>query len=396
MKKITILFGILSIATGAFAQSIDFSKQSWEKVLAEAQSSNKNIFVDAYTTWCVPCKKMDKYVFTKPNVATFYNEYFISIQMDMEKGEGATFAKKYDVKAFPTLLYFSPDGELLHRVAGYKNSDEFLEVGITALNPKLRLGTMTKKYLQGERSPDFLRKYAYACKAALDYKYRDVAEVYLNTQKEWSSPENIQFIFDFTENTRSRYFNYMIENRTLFEKQLGSGAVFNKVQSIIQTRLDLMLNQKKENVAELKGIEELFQKVYKEDAVVKYAAFRMTYYRTRGDRGGFAEAAVDYVENMQGITADELNSTARIFAEVIEDEKMLENAVSWSKRAIEIEARYTNYYTLAALYYKLGENRKAKKAAKKAIKVATKNNEDAQVVKDLLNQIKSGKEFGAS
>ncbi|MGB1121792.1 MAG: hypothetical protein ACPG3Z_07335, partial [Saprospiraceae bacterium] len=220
--------------------------------------------------------------------------------------------------------------------------------------------------------------------------------MYLNTQKEWSSPENIQFIFDFTENTRSRYFNYMIENRTLFEKQLGSGAVFNKVQSIIQTRLDLMLNQKKENVAELKGIEELFQKVYKEDAVVKYAAFRMTYYRTRGDRGGFAEAAVDYVENMQGITADELNSTARIFAEVIEDEKMLENAVSWSKRAIEIEARYTNYYTLAALYYKLGENRKAKKAAKKAIKVATKNNEDAQVVKDLLNQIKSGKEFGAS
>lgn len=393
MKKITILFGILLMAASTFGQSIDFSKKSWEKVLAEAKTTNKNIFVDAYTTWCAPCKKMDKYVFTKPDVAAFYNDNFISIKMDMEKGKGPAFAEKYAVKAFPTFLYFSPEGELLHRVAGYKDANEFLEVGATALNPKLRLGTMTEKYLQGERSPEFLRSYAYASKAAADYKYRDIAEMYLNTQNEWSTPENIQFIYDFTENTRSRHFNYMIENRELFEKQLGSGNVFNKVQSIVQGRLDLIMNQKSRNAEELKSVSKLFEKVYKEEAVVKYAAFRMTYYRTQGDRDGFAEAAVDYVENVQNITADELNSIARTFAEVIDDKAMLEKAVSWSKRAIEMENIYTNYYTLAALYYKLDKKGKAKKAAKKAIKVAKKNGEDAKVVEDLMKQIKSGKKF---
>lgn len=395
MKKITILFGILLIAASTFAQSIDFSKKSWDKVLVEAKSSNKNIFVDAYTTWCAPCKKMDKYVFTKSEVGTFYNDNFISVKMDMEKGNGPTFAKKHGVKAFPTLLYFSPEGELLHRVAGFKDANDFINVGETALNPKLRLGTMTEKYLQGERSPIFLRNYAYANKAAADYKYRDIAEMYLNTQNDWSSAENIQFIYDFTENTRSRHFNYMIENRELFEKQLGSGNVFNKVQSIVQARLDLIMNQKSNNAEELKPVNKLFEKVYKGEAIVKFAAFRMTYYRTQGNRDGFAEATVDYVENVKNITADELNSIARTFAEVIEDKAMLEKAVNWSKRAIEMENVHSNHYTLAALYYKLGKKGKAKKTAKKAIKVANKNGEDAAVVNDLLKEIKSRKKFGA-
>lgn len=393
MKKITTLLGILLVVSSTFAQSINFSEKSWDKVLQEAQSSNKNIFVDAYTTWCAPCKKMDKYVFTKPDVSTFYNDNFISIKMDMEKGEGKVFAAKHDVKAFPTLLYFSPEGELLHRAVGFKDASALIKVGKTALNPKLRLGAMTDKYLQGERSPGFLKNYAYASKAAGDFKYRDIAEMYLETQNEWSTAENIQFIFDFTENTRSRHFNYMIENRELFEKQLGVGNVFNKVQSIVQARLDLIMNQKSRDIEELKSAKMLFEKVYKEESIVKFAAFRMTYYRTEGNRDGFAEAAVDYVENVKGITADELNSIARTFAEVIEDKAMLEKAISWSKRAIEMESIFTNYYTLAALYYKIDKIYKAKQTAKKSIKIANKSGKDAAVVEDLLKEIKSGKKF---
>jgi thioredoxin-related protein len=392
MKKTTILLGILFIATGIFAQSINFTKKSWEETLAEAKAANQNIFVDAYTTWCAPCKKMDKYVFTKPNVSEFYNENFINIQLDMEGEEGKDFAANYEVRAFPTFLYFSSEGELLHRIAGYKDADAFVETGKSALDPARRLGSLTKKYLEGDRSPEFLKNYAYASKAAADIKYPQIAEAYLSTQNEWSSPENMAFIFDFTENTRSRHFNYMIENREMFEQQFGSGPVFNKVQSIVQDRLDLVMNQKGRDVnKELIEADKLFQKVYKEEATVKFAAFRMSYYRTQGDRDGFAQAAVDYVENMRNITADELNSIARTFAEVIDDKAMLQKAVEWSKRAIEMEDFYTNHYTLSVLYYKLGKKRKAKKIAKKAIRLAKKEGEDPTIVEDLLKQIKTKK-----
>jgi thioredoxin-related protein len=392
MKKITILLGILFIATGIFAQSIIFTDKSWEETLAEAKATNQNIFVDAYTTWCAPCKKMDKYVFTKPEVAKFYTENFISIKLDMEAEEGKNFAAKYQVQAFPTFLYFSPEGELLHRIAGYKEAADFIAVGTLALDPARRLGALTKKYLAGDRSPEFLRDHAYASKAAADVKYPQIAEAYLNTQNEWSSYENMKFIFDFTENTRSRHFNYMIENRELFEKEFGNGPVFNKVQSIVQGRLDLIMNGKGTDTKnELVEADKLFQKVYKEEAILKFAAFRMSYYRTQGDRDGFAQAAVDYVENIRNITADELNSIARTFAEVIDDKVMLQKAVEWSKRAIEMEDLYTNHYTLSALYYKLGKKSKAKRIAKKAIRLAKKEGEDPAHVEDLLKQIKTKK-----
>ena len=46
------------------------------------------IFLDAYASWCGPCKMLQKNVFTKKAVGDFYNSKFINVKMDMEKGEG--------------------------------------------------------------------------------------------------------------------------------------------------------------------------------------------------------------------------------------------------------------------------------------------------------------------
>ncbi len=392
MKKITILLGACLMVANVFAQGINFFEGTWEEALTAAKTENKSIFVDTYTDWCAPCKKMSKYVFTKSQVGKFYNQAFINVKLNMEKGEGVKFAKTYNVRAYPTLLYFSPEGELVHRTAGFRDADKFLALGKDALNPNKGLSTLTKKYAAGDRSPAFLKNYAYAAKSAVDPKYPQIAEEYLKTQNSWSSTENMQFIFDFTESTHSRQFNYMVENRELFEKALGKGKMFGKIQSVVQSRLDLIMNQKSAT-NEIQEVGLLFGKVYKGEALVKFAAFKMTYYRTQGDRNGFAEAAVDYVDNMRNITADELNSIARTFAEVIEDKVMLEKAVDWTKRAIDMESDFMYHYTLGALYYKLDKKWKGKRATKKAIKIGKKADEDIAPVEALLKQIKSGKKY---
>ncbi len=392
MKRITILLVAFLMVSNVFAQGITFFEGTWDEALATAKEENKSIFVDTYTDWCAPCKKMSKYVFTKQEVGNFYNKQFINVKLDMEKGEGVSFAKRYDVRAYPTLLYFSPEGELVHRTAGFRDTDKFLALGKEALDPNKRLSTLTKKYAEGERAPEFLRNYAYASKSAIDSKYPKIAEEYLKTQNEWSSAENMQFIFDFTESTHSRQFNYMVENRALFEKALGKGKMFGKIQSIVQTRLDLIMNQKSAT-NEIQEVGQLFDKVYKGEALVKFAAFKMTYYRTQGDRDGFAEAAVDYVDNMKNITADELNSIARTFAEVIDDKVMLAKAIDWTKRAIDMENDFTYHYTLGALYYKLDKKWKAKRTIKKAIKIGKKADEDTAPVEELMKQVKSGKKY---
>ena len=63
---------------------IKFEKDNWENTLAKAKAENKIVFVDAYTTWCGPCKKMDANTFPDKKVGDFYNKNFINQLMIWE------------------------------------------------------------------------------------------------------------------------------------------------------------------------------------------------------------------------------------------------------------------------------------------------------------------------
>ena len=76
-----ILFALLLITSFNQIQAggIDFFHGSWEEALEQAKSQDKLIFVDAYTTWCGPCKKMARNVFTDASVGEFYNKKIVPI-----------------------------------------------------------------------------------------------------------------------------------------------------------------------------------------------------------------------------------------------------------------------------------------------------------------------------
>src|SRR5688500_2761792 len=57
---------------------------SWQEVIKKAKEEGKSIFVDCYTTWCLPCKKMDKEVFSDEQVAQFFNSKFICYKLQMD------------------------------------------------------------------------------------------------------------------------------------------------------------------------------------------------------------------------------------------------------------------------------------------------------------------------
>ena len=104
--KTNSLLTFLFICFGSlvFGQGMQFETGSFEEIKAKAKKENKLIFLDAYTTWCGPCKWMAKTVFTNDTVAQYYNANFINAKIDMEKGEGIELAKKYAVRCYPNLL----------------------------------------------------------------------------------------------------------------------------------------------------------------------------------------------------------------------------------------------------------------------------------------------------
>lgn len=129
----TILF--LTLLSPVFGQEqIDFFRGTYQEAMAMSKAENKPIFVDAYAVWCGPCKWMDANTFKNAEVAAYYNSNFINLKLDAEKGNGAEFAGKYRVTAYPTLYFLRADGSVIKKVMGALPPDVFIGEGKAALD----------------------------------------------------------------------------------------------------------------------------------------------------------------------------------------------------------------------------------------------------------------------
>ena len=108
---------------------IRFTEAAWKDVLKKAKAEKKVIFLDAYASWCGPCKLLQKNVFTKKAVGDFYNSKFINVKMDMEKGEGPALAQVYPLEAYPTLMYIDGNGKILKKVLGLQTPEDLIAIG---------------------------------------------------------------------------------------------------------------------------------------------------------------------------------------------------------------------------------------------------------------------------
>lgn len=107
---------------------IQFTESSFAELLKLAKKEKKNIFFDAYASWCGPCKLLKKDVFTQVQVGKFFNKNFINVAMDMEKGEGVELSKKFKITAYPTLLFINHKGEVIGSALGYHKAEELIKV----------------------------------------------------------------------------------------------------------------------------------------------------------------------------------------------------------------------------------------------------------------------------
>lgn len=109
---------------------IKFEQMPLEEAMKLAKSTGKIIFIDAYTEWCGPCKRMAATTFMDEGVAKLFNGKFINLKIEMEKSvDGPNVAKMYGVRAYPTLLFIDGDGKLKKSVVGLQTADQLSAIG---------------------------------------------------------------------------------------------------------------------------------------------------------------------------------------------------------------------------------------------------------------------------
>ena len=118
---------------------IQFVEANWANAIAEAKKQKKMIFIDAYTSWCGPCRMLKQNTFTDKVAGDYFNKHFINIALDMEKGDGLAFAQKYQVAAYPTLFIMDAEEKSVTTSEGYINPAQLIEFGKYVINkvPKI-------------------------------------------------------------------------------------------------------------------------------------------------------------------------------------------------------------------------------------------------------------------
>jgi len=441
MKKQLIIISALLFSLSGFSQGIEFEHGTWKEVLQKAQQSNKPIFIDVYTSWCGPCKKMSKDIFPLTEVGKVYNANFICYQIDAEKGDGIEIAKKYEVKAYPTYLFLKNDGTLFSRSVGSMEVEKFIAISKTALtemNDPKSIAMWEKEYVEKKNDPAFLLDYMNK-RSKLGKSNNQLFDEYLKSiPEERRTSDTIVELYKKEE----RYLN--VNSLAYKNLQKYQDKFVSKIYGLVYVYLaDGVMNSIKE-AAKLKDSQLLTTTIQAYDLLSPYLKslkskneLYMEYYKQVGDSEKYMKYATDFCNNqLMKISKDSIDKKDLIFAEIIEkqiksgalakldstqlsqlkeqtlhterdrislnlnniawevfekvsNKNALQDALRWSGRSLELSPNNALWLdTYANLLYKLGQEEKAITKEEEALHYADKNS--AKGLSETLRKMKVG------
>jgi thioredoxin-related protein len=100
-------------------------QNNFADMIAIAKKEKKPILTVFSATWCKPCQKLKKEVFSSPGFKKVADETLL-LYIEQTDPKGMEYCKKNKIRAFPTVKLFSSGGALLETTSPKRTSEEFL------------------------------------------------------------------------------------------------------------------------------------------------------------------------------------------------------------------------------------------------------------------------------
>ncbi|MCW3463799.1 thioredoxin family protein [Chitinophaga nivalis] len=375
VRMMNICF-FLGAAIAANAQEktagIVFRQDAFAAVLAESGRTGKPVFIDCYTSWCSPCKWMEKNVFVNDTAAAFYNAKFINYKIDMEKGEGPALRQRYGVQVFPTYLFLNAKGELIHKATSRMEMPEFVEEGKKALDPARSFVALEKAFREGNRSNEVLLSYALALQKTDRNKGDSVSSLLMAqlTDADLKTPLGWQAIQAFAWSEEDRLGKYFLANVADYTKNYGRPAVA-KIEERLQSTALYALMRKKDSTAFFARLAPWQQSA---DPALQKKALMMEadYYLGIGDAKNFIRVTDKGLKGWLQKDDVSLSFIARRCQYLGEGNRLLmQQAYRLAKQAVVVAPReYSNQSTLAKVCQDMGNREEALEAAEAAYQLS--------------------------
>jgi thiol-disulfide isomerase/thioredoxin len=431
------------------------SDLSWNLIKAKAKEEHKEIFVDCYTTWCGPCKYMSNTIFKDKNVGDYFNSHFInlSVQMDVTANDNqatrdwysdaATMAKSYNISVYPTYLFFSAEGDIIHRFSGATaKGEEFISKAMDAFDTSKQYYTLMNQWRAHKfDSAYLLRALTFACNESDNKNAADIGEAYEECIKERFTKENIKIILScgLVQNSSDKWFRFLVDNSSkineIMENERGkkmfvewsigqlifkdevisldfkedskldwkiivsdirnkyptiayqlTPLIENYFRNYIGLEINRLANKDGQVNADWSKIWDKLQMKYPEyDFEKVYLKKKADYFAAKMLWGECSNATYNLLRKYGGqIGSRDLDNLAWDYIFMHCNNKMiLEETLKWMKLSIEKEpGEEHNLDTYANLLYKIGNKKDAISWEKRAIDAGIKNNADVEDLND--------------
>lgn len=379
MKKY-ILMAVLTLVSAAtlLAQGIEFNHDSWSEIKAQAKKENKLIFLDFYTVWCAPCKKMAKEVFPLPEAGDFYNKHFINVKVDAEKGEGIVLAKEYRPSGYPTLVFTDADGKQLYRTTGAENARELIKHAEVALNPQKDYDLLKEKYAKNELGKDDLYRFMVIAKAKdQNNEVNDIFDRYFGLIHHGNSKEIFAMMEDYLTSSGASSFRYLLIYRNNFYRTAGRKQVDDYIKKILKQEFSSKFfrydsKESAENYFAAKAVLESKANLTEKEKL----QLDVSYYQQAHDENNFIKSA-DLLVKKYAYKDDEEISMILGAAYLVKSRDHLLMLKKWAEMAVAIQGNSLNYLGLAMVCDQLNDKESALKNIDLCI-AASKRDDDGK------------------
>ena len=386
-NSLVFLFLILCLyKADAQNKGLQFQDISYEQALQKSAAEKKPVFLFGYATWCHFCEYMKDSVLITEAVGNFYNENFICIKMDLEKEGKNLNQKTIRAKSFPVLLFMNAQGEMLHRVTGKKDAQDFIQIGKDALDSTKQLRTFVYKYRDGKLSPQQTYEYfKMVDRAGMDNQSLINNYLTIIPEDKLTATYSWKMMYELYKDIEQPCMKLILDHRIDYAAKYTADSIDNKIMGLYINAL-----MSKVQMVDSNGYLSIQQKLRASeiDLAEKIIAFAdLNKMKMKGDWEGYFHNVDSFVVKYATNDYRRLNDVAYNIFEKAYDKDLLRRAEGWSLKAVSLMDTYKNNYTLACLYYRNEKYDEARTVLYHAIDQATKQGVDPKQSLQLISRL---------
>jgi len=218
--------------------------------------------------------------------------------------------------------------------------------------------------------------------------FEEVAQLYMDTQSDWTTEENMKFLFDYSDATMdSKLFKYTMDHKDAFISLVGQEKFDQKLNYAAD------IDRSKSGIAreDVDNLKIHYGKYY--DTKTANNKAMMSYFNQLMYSPDLVEQE-KFKSEIQLFLADRpdlgwsfYNSVAWQVFEITTDQDLLKKASEWTDISINDEKNSYNTDTQANILYKLGNKKEARRYALASIELAKEEGADYTATQDLLDLI---------